>query len=346
MARTVSITANATEGDTLLTKVLQSGHINFLLGSGASLPAISTAGNIEARLDKLLQSSNSKGFAEAKHDFLSAIQLKTNNLISGVSDDANDATLANYKQFLSTISRVLDERKTDLLPKQITIFTTNYDLFIERACEEMLNLRLNDGFTRNPAVRSRYKFQPEHYFDITFKTAALFRYQFPIPTINLVKLHGSLSWQLSGDDLIYSSKARAVPQKGAPNFVHASEAFAKSFSLILPTHEKFHETLLTRVYYDLLRIFANSLEVENTALICFGFSFSDAHIADIVRRALKNPTLLVLILCYDEASVSSYQTTFQSFNNVVILHSEGAEVIDFSRMNALLTAVIPKDVHA
>lgn len=346
MARTISIIARADESDTVLTKVLQSGHINFLLGSGASFPAIGTAGNIEANLDKLLQSGDAGGFANAQFEFLSRIQSGTNDLINGVANNSNDATLANYKQFLIAISRVLDERKTDLLPKQVTIFTTNYDLFIERACEEMLNFRLNDGFTRNPSVRSKYKFQPEHYFDVTFKTASLFRYQLPIPTINLVKLHGSLSWRLSGEDLVYDASSRLLPQRKAANFLEAREAFLKSFSLIMPTFEKFHETLLTRVYYDLLRIFANALEVENTTLLCFGFSFNDAHILDIVRRALNNPTLLVLIFCYDEASVAAYQKIFNGHNNVVILHPEGAVVIDFSRLNALIASIIPKDVHA
>jgi hypothetical protein len=51
MARTVSIKSNQIECDTILTKALQSGHINFLLGSGASLPAIATAGDIESTLN-------------------------------------------------------------------------------------------------------------------------------------------------------------------------------------------------------------------------------------------------------------------------------------------------------
>lgn len=342
MARIVSIKSNQSECGATLTKALQSGHINFLLGSGASLPAIATAGDIETTLDGLLKKSDSKGFDEARRKFLEQLQTSTNALIANSGDKSNEATLAQYRQFLSNLSRILDERKTELLPKQITIFTTNYDLFVERAAEEMLNLRLNDGFSRNPAICESYAFQPEHYFDVTFKTGTLFKYRFPIPTVNLIKLHGSLSWRLTKDVLTYSAQQRAIPQPDSATLAKDIAEFADSFCLVLPTKEKFSETLLTRVYYDLLRIFANALEVENTVLVCFGFSFKDEHIADIVTRALKNPTLLVLIFSYDEGSVDAYRAQFKRYNNVVILHSEGTDTINFSNLNNLLSSVVPK----
>ncbi|QIG95510.1 SIR2 family protein [Bradyrhizobium sp. 6(2017)] len=341
MARTISTETNKPECDTTLTKALQSGHINFLLGSGASMPAIATAGDIEVRLNKLLETSDDKGFDAEKHKFLSALQTSTNALIANSRVAANDATLDQYRQFLTNLSRILDERKTELLPKQITIFTTNYDLFVERAAEGIKTLRLNDGFLRNPAISESYTFQPEHYFDVTYKTGTLFKYRYPIPTVNLIKLHGSLSWRLSGSSLSYHSQQRTIPAAGSADVA----AFLDSFCLVMPTKQKFSETLLTRVYYDLLRIFANALEVENTVLVCFGFSFQDEHIADIVTKALKNPTLLVLIVSYDDASVAAYRDQFSRYNNVVIVHPEGTDTIPFSSLNALLSSVVPKLSH-
>jgi hypothetical protein len=82
--------------------------------------------------------------------------------------------------------------------------------------------------------------------------------------------------------------------------------------------------------------------VENTVLICFGFSFRDEHIADIVTRALKNPTLLVLIVAYDEGAVAAYRDQFKRYNNVLIFHPEGTETINFSTLNNMLSSVIPK----
>ena len=345
MARTISVKSNQSECDTTLTKALQSGHINFLLGSGASLPAIATAGDIETSLNKLLEKSDSKGFDEARLKFLSQLQTSTNALIANSGDQSNESTLEQYRQFLANLARILDERKTDLLPKQMTVFSTNYDLFVERAGEGVLNLRVNDGFYRSPAICESYSFQPEHYFDVTFKTGTLFKYRFPIPTVNLIKLHGSLSWRLSKDMLTYSAQQRAIPQPHSATFAKDIAEFVDSFCLVLPTKEKFSETLLTRVYYDLLRIFANALEVENTVLITFGFSFKDEHIADIVTRALKNPTLLVLIVSYNEGSVAAYSEQFKRYNNVVILHPDGTDNINFSNLNSLLSSVVPKMSH-
>jgi hypothetical protein len=55
MARIISVNSNQVECDTILTKALQSGHINFLLGSGASLPAIKVAGDIEVNRVELAE---------------------------------------------------------------------------------------------------------------------------------------------------------------------------------------------------------------------------------------------------------------------------------------------------
>lgn len=345
MARTLSITADKDELTTIVTKALQSSHINFLLGSGASMPAIGAAGSIETELDVLAE-LDPDGFVIKKHDFLSAIQASTNDLIDGTESPQNVVTLTNYRRFLEFVSHVLNERKTDLLPKQVTIFTTNYDLFVERASEDMVDLRLNDGFTRNPVVHASYTFQPEHYFDITFKTGTLFRYRFPIPTVNLIKLHGSVSWEFSDELLGYNVEKRALPQENSDAFSQEVQKFLDSFSLVLPGQQKFQQTLLTRVYYDLLRIFANTLEVENTTLFCFGFSFDDEHIFDIVARALKNPTLLVLIVSYDKASGVAYEEKFKRHNNVLVFHPEDEEKVDFLRLNTILADIIPQINYA
>lgn len=341
MAKTVSIASDRERLETILTKALQSGHINFLLGSGASLPAIPTAGNIENELDQL-QESDPANFSLRRNAFLSTIQSSTNDLIEGAQNENNATTFSGYDRFLGLLARILHERKTDLLPKQVTVFTTNYDLFIERASEAMPSLRLNDGFTRNPAVCTSYSFQPEHYFDVTFKTGALFRHKSPIPTVNLIKLHGSLSWRVSAEGLCYHAESRPIPDENSASFEQDVATFADSFSLVLPTRDKFHQTLLTQVYYDLLRIFANALEIENVTLVCFGFSFDDRHILDIVSRALKNPTLLVLVVSYDDGSVAHYREKFDRHENVIVIHPTAPETIDFARLNDLLESIIPK----
>src|ERR1700733_11283055 len=116
-----------------LARSIQSANLNFLIGSGASYPAIPTAGAVEAEIAALFEAGNEDGAYLKLYDFLATIQAPTNSLIAGASDATISSTVANYTEYLGTIEAVLSERRTSLLPKQANIFTTNYDLFIEQA---------------------------------------------------------------------------------------------------------------------------------------------------------------------------------------------------------------------
>lgn len=303
------------------------------------MPAIKTAEGIEAELDALL-GTNEEGFRQKQYEFLSAIQTVCNGLAGDVAGQGA-TTLGYYKTFLQTVLRILEERKTDLLPRQANLFTTNYDLFVERAAEDIPSLRLNDGFQREPTVRSKFRFLPEVYSDITYKRSTLYRNTVPAPSANLVKLHGSLSWRLAGSDIIYDASPKPVPAAQAD-----ISAFLDSFAVVLPTHHKFEQTLLERTYYDLLRILANALDVENTVLISYGFSFDDAHIRDITTKALRNPTLLLIVFAHSSDRVAGYLEKFDGYNNVVVFHPDAETAIDFATFSGLLASAIPKDAYA
>jgi len=344
MAKILSIHTDKEACDVVLAKALQSGHTSFLLGSGASMPAISIAGDIESELDKLLEEDEGK-YEERKFEFLSEIQEVTNRLVAHSENAVESETLESYAVFMGILGRILEERKTSLLPKQMTIFTTNYDVFPERAAEQVISARLNDGFDRVPSLSNTFKFEPGHFFDVTEKTGNLYKYKYPVPSLNLIKLHGSLTWSQDKNQLFFRSGAFSIPDKGDADFAKTSKDFLDAFSLILPTKKKFNQTLMERVYYDLLRIFANTMEIENSALISFGFSFEDEHILDITQRALKNPTLILIVLAFSEGSAAGYQEKFEQYNNVIVLHPDGEKNLDFPAFNSLLTEVIPKENH-
>lgn len=307
------------------------------------MPAIPTACNIEEELNALLD--DEPALLAKKFEFLRRVQTSTNDLISGAEEANNIATLKAYRVFLSTLARILEERKTDLLPRQATLFTTNYDLFVECASESVPALRVNDGFLRGPSVSVRPKYQAETFFDVTYKTGTLFRYTAAVPIVNLIKLHGSVSWRAEDKDLVFCSQQLAIPDPAAADSAELQKTFVNNFSLVLPTKGKFKQTLIERTYYDLLRTLANALEVENTVLIAFGFSFEDEHICDLVLKALKNPTLLLVVMAHSKTSVEGYKAKFKNHNNVVIYHPEDEAVIDFPRFNELLSSVVPKAVY-
>lgn len=124
-------------------------------------------------------------------------------MLRNTPDEKHANVLKHYKSFLELVSKILFERKNNIIPKQATIFSSNYDLFIEKASELFLSsLKLNDGFIRNPSLDGRYKFSTVDYFTSTYNNGNLYNYQVQIPSVNLIKLHGSLSW-ISEDGSIF-----------------------------------------------------------------------------------------------------------------------------------------------
>jgi len=323
-----------------LTRSFQSAYVSFLIGSGASQPAIPTAGRIEQEIADLFEAGRDEEARLRMYEFLASLQEPMNKLIEEEDDDLNNRALENYRRYLGIVETILSERRTDILPKQATIFTTNYDLFIEKASASHSALKLNDGFTRLPRLDSRMEYSSRTFFNATYNTGNLYDYKVEVPSINLVKLHGSISWKKEGDDILFSVKKRdLLPAVRTPDDVRA---FNESYAVVLPQTTKFRTTLMERNYYELLRIYANELDRENALLVAFGFSFGDDHIFDITRKALKNPTLKLVVFAFNEADRDTFAVKFEGHNNVDIVAPPVGEQIDFQRFNATLASCLPK----
>lgn len=327
----------------VLAPYIQSGSLNFLIGSGASLPAIKTAGNIEKTLDELIKEGKQAEADREMVDFIEAIGKTYKQLVNdSVYSNDLDETFNNYSRFISIIDKILFYRKNEILPRQATIYSTNYDMFIEFAASNSPSIMINDGFDRSSGQSDSFAFAPEKYFDRTYRASSLYARRVEIPTINLIKPHGSLNWAKKGSNLVYN--ASAVPplkpaEKADPTKV--SEYLSKHF-LIMPHFGKYHETLMERVYYDLLRLFSKSMEQENAVLMAFGFSFSDEHILDITKRTLRNPTSQLIIFAYSQDDIASYQAKFAKHRNVSIVGPPAGTNINFLKLNNILSAVLPE----
>jgi hypothetical protein len=176
-----------------LARCFQSARINFLIGSGASRPAIATAGTLEQEIADLAEAGDDAEARQKIYKFMAGIQVPMNKLIKKSPSDANTETNAYYSDFLQIIETILAERRTSLLPKQATIFTTNYDLFIENAAISSHGLSINDGFSRAPSLDNRMEYSSRNFFNTTYNTGNVYDYKVEIPSINVIKLHGSLS---------------------------------------------------------------------------------------------------------------------------------------------------------
>jgi SIR2-like domain len=346
MAQIVEIEGGDENVSAFLEPYIQSGSLNFLIGSGASFPAIKIAGNVESEINALLTAGDHNAANRKSLDFIEAINTVHAKINKPPLEDAIKQVVEGYSQFVSLVDSILFARKNLLLPRQATIFTTNYDMFMEHAASLLPGVILNDGFDRSSSLNSAFAFAPERFFDRTYRSGPLYRHHAEIPTLNLVKLHGSLSWRRRTEGIVFDPLAitKLTPAQKAD--ATQVETYLKQHFLILPNFRKFHATLIERVYYDLLRLFSKAMDQENAVLISFGFSFADEHILDITRRALRNPTSHLVIFSYDKASSTGYQAKFSMHRNVTIISPKAGSTTDFTRLNDILKSVISVQHHA
>ncbi|EBY8829767.1 SIR2 family protein [Salmonella enterica] len=325
-------------------RVFQSANINFLIGSGASLPAISILGNIENELQKLIHLEDEEGYFDKAAEFLHSVWIPHEHILARHNAAPTPPLIIeniaivrrNYSEFLSALEKILTRRRTGLLPKRINIFTTNYDLFVEDAATRNNNIIINDGFRKRVNIWGGTVFDAACFHQTIFATGNLYNYKVELPTVNLIKLHGSLSWRKYNDDIYYNI-LDAKPL--IFNTIEEKKSWVLSHSLILPRKEKFKETVLQNIYYDLLRSYANELDKEATLLIVFGFSFADEHLETLTKKALRNATLKVIIFAYDEGSVQIYMDKFHDYSNVEVVYTPGKS-LDFIVLNNIITCYL------
>lgn len=320
-----------------LKDVIQDCNLNFLLGSGLSMPYIRTLGNIESLLTEVDKSSLPAAETQVVRCSLYKLYfdqvMQRNRLI--LNKDATAAPVqAAYSGLLRTLNTILQRRKSSLLGKEINLFTTNVDIFLERSLEE-IGLEFNDGFNG----RFKPRFSLSNFNKSRSKRSLHFDNVSEIPVFNLIKLHGSVTWHLEDDrtmtfsatlDKVGTIAAIQIPDgclvkvvddanfddlaAAAKNLkvTKEMEAFVTAYEDLLvvnPTKEKFKHTLLNQTYYELLRIFSNELEKDNSVLFVMGFSFADEHIREITLRAANsNPTLLVYVFAHSTASAAAIRS--------------------------------------
>lgn len=145
----------------------------------------------------------------------------------------------------------------------LEIFTTNYDVLLERAFEAS-RVPVFDGFVGTLHAF----FYPECLDDEDL---------LPKPKwIRLWKLHGSVNWtlkEMEGDGGARKRIIRVQP--------------AKSGELILPSHRKYDESR-KQPYMAYMDRLSRILSVEHALLITCGYSFGDEHINAILYGALDN----------------------------------------------------------
>jgi len=338
---------------------IQSANVNFLFGSGLSKPYLETLGDIEKRLTELSESDiDDNGYniikASIYKEYFTKVILPNCN-----SDECNinyKNVIDNYKSFLSIWNDIFNKRHSRLLSKQLNIYTTNIDTFVEKAAEKA-NVEFNDGFKGS----IRQIFDEGNFQKSYSKTSLHFQNVSELPVFNLLKMHGSINW-IEKENIISndfglqfvkttSEKLNTIDNKhfidfkefvtmqtnattlqtDNPKTDYSSiykdffEAYNKLI-IVNPTKRKFSETVMDIHFYELMRLYSNSLEKENSILFVMGFSFADEHIRKITLRAVNtNPTLLVVIFAYDNDQKFEFENNISNSNIIVLTPSKFKE---------------------
>lgn len=367
-----------------ITDLFSGCRVNFLFGAGFSANLLGTLSNNEV-IFEALQKYQAKDEDEGKKiTILSAFMYWKffERCIKPISDiSTNKASFDQYKEFGEIVYRIFSERGNPSLDRQLNIFTTNYDPVIELIFDHS-NCICNDGFEG----RVQPRFSTDNYSKTYYRHAMFSNRKVEIPSVNLFKLHGSVTWGNAGGDIVYQhyyNKTRAFfdtysklfdndliseivarltanhpdeakeqinclfASKIFDTFLDKAEAYdnfikeyKKSFLIVNPTKEKFSDTLLNKNYYELLRIFSNELEKENTLMVANGFSFRDEHILDLVKRSMVNPYLKILIFVYQESEINDLKSRFGKVknNNITYIALEGAK-LSLNYFNQILSHI-------
>ena len=221
-------------------------------------------------------------------DFLSQIQAfsrfvsnsekdKFKKSYTKIIEIIKDKTSYNYDERYFKHAKLI-KQLTDMhvTPNRLSIVTTNYDTIIEESAYS-LNYTVFDGFT----------FSHEPTFDVDMfdwylsKPISDVKSQkeaYKKSVVNLLKIHGSLTWELEQDKIVRKNKVDL-----------------KSPIMIFPSSNKYMQSY-QKPYFELFSKFQELLRKPNTLLITAGFSFADNHISQMIIQALKNiPSLSLLI---------------------------------------------------
>jgi hypothetical protein len=361
---------------------LHDKNINFLIGSGASASYIPTLKiNDNKTYEDILTDD---GYSEIKnfiyYQYYKNILKKSFCLVP--EDTAMRTTrlktLSAYQELIDNIVHLINRKGANQI-RRANIFTTNYDLFFENASDR--SLRNSTNFIFNDGARGLNKryLQISNFHTSTWHQGTNDLYKFEIPTINLIKMHGSVSWKKINDDKIEVNYPTNFPkeleieleildiqtavclvdlfssaQTGkealalADEDVLALEEFRVEYNklaIVNPTKAKFEETVFQQHYYQSLRLLSYELEKPQTVLICFGFSFKDEHIREIISRSLSNPSLIVYIFCYKNSDKDTIDELIGN-KKIIFIYPENNDndnVIDLDRFIDCIFSISESD---
>lgn len=226
--------------------------------------------------------------------------------------------------------------------RRANIFTLNYDLAFEYACDE-LGIEYINGFV---GFNER-NFRPEVYnYDFFFpgdttegKVRRIER------VIKYYKLHGSLNWVYKNQNKNNPYGLYEIPIE-LVRIKLTNETNNLGDIMIYPTSSK-KEYTLNFPYSELFRKFADRLQQPEAVLFVVGYSFYDEHVNDIIYQALANPSFTLIIVDFNGTQSGGEIKRLNDLKDPRIIISQGGELGDFKYFSKeLLPTMDQEDTRA
>lgn len=178
-----------------LRKLISNYRINFLIGSGFSYPLLKSQGDIDDILSLVKQSD--KKYYKVKAYLLWNYFLKSIYPLMQLN-----LNISPQKRFTHNAKSILLNKNINMITRQINVFTTNFDPLLELGFQKCDDVHYNDGmYGKTVPVFSvdnykELKTEQIIYYDDIDKPQEM---EIPAvtdkPTLNIFKLHGSLTWK-------------------------------------------------------------------------------------------------------------------------------------------------------
>lgn len=231
---------------------------------------------------------------ELAPDLEKEINVRLSQLIGGILEteinfmNSNESSInhaVNYlKSFLISFASRTASRD------RLNIFTTNYDRFIEYACD-MAGIIILDRFMGKvmPVFRSTKLELDYHYNPPGIRGEP----RYTEGVARLTKLHGSIDWRFNKGDIIKDPLSFGQKMK--------VENLPGDNAVIFPNSSKDVETAFFP-YADLFKDFSQAICRPNSTIVTYGYSFGDTHVNRIIEDMLTIPSTHVAIIAYGDAA--------------------------------------------
>jgi SIR2-like domain len=176
--------------------------------------------------------------------------------------------------------------------ERLNIFTTNYDRFIEFACDEV-GIILLDRFKGKltPTFRNTKLELDYHYNPPGIRGEP----RYVEGVVKLSKIHGSIDWRFDADRITRSLISFGAPENHPDLAINATDNV-----VIYPNSSKDIETAFYP-YAEIFRDFSAAICRPNSCLVTFGYGFGDTHVNRIVEDMLTIPSTHLVIISFDAA---------------------------------------------